>query len=588
MTGSAPFSLLAAAFLVGCGGGWEPVEPVTPAPGDDDDATQPETVALVPEVLAGAVLNPDAGWIASNPNRDWGALSATAGGEPFRVASVIQVTGTLREWYAPGDGSNPDGIGNGNQAGLVDEALERGRYAAIRLYADTVEDLPPAWPTSTDPPEPFPDGVISLVPIGDPTGDDDDSAGDDDDSAGDDDDSAGDDDDSAGSETGGGDGVIWRPHYGDIDYFLFVAPMIGALGDRFGDELGMAYVDVAGVGVGGSWDFDHPEIWFDAGPSTFSETSWAASVTTWIDQYADAFDGVPLFLPYRAITHAGVQSDLIVEALASDDVHIRDDCMGCAEPDFDRFPDEGSGNPYPADDPYGGFLPAELWPDHRILYDAALLDGLGAWRFADISGSWDEGAFGPFAAFFQRTLDVRFHYAPPSMMVLSGKACTSEWVIAATPPSTACGNHSSDAVWAPVRDYGERLGYRYVVTEVRLRPDWENLVELVVEFDVTNAGGTRAYVDRAVEVALVNVETGEAQTPVAVKTDPPTSQWGPDSSRTLTATLPLNALAFDSGDAWALTVRFVEPRAFGGGIRLPHATVGPESRHVLASWPAVD
>ncbi|MCP4871916.1 MAG: DUF4832 domain-containing protein [Proteobacteria bacterium] len=587
MTRSVPFSLLAAVLLVGCGSGWEPVEPPTSTPADDDDATGPETVTLVPELLEGAVRNPDAGWIASNPNRDWGALTSTAGGDPFRVASVIQVTGTLREWYEPGDGSNPDGLANGNKAGFIDEAIDRGRYAALRLYADTVEDLPPAWPTNTDPPEPFPDGVIALVTIGEPTGDDDDSAGDDDDSAGDDDDSAGDDDDSA-AETGGGDGVIYRPHYGDPDYFLFVAPMIAALGDEFGDEVGLAYVDVSGVGVGGSWDFEHPELWFDGGPATFSETSWAAGVATWIDQYADAFDGVPLFLPYRALSHAGVQADTLIESLPSDNVQIRDDCMGCPEPDFDRFPDEGSGDPYPADDPYGGFLPAELWPDHRILYDAALLDGLGAWRFADTAGTWDEGTYGSFAAFFQRTLDVRFQYAPPSMMVLSGKACTSEWMIAAAPPSTACGTHSDDAVWAPITSYGDQLGYRYVVTEVRLRPDWENLTVLDVEFDVANTGGTRAYADRVIEVALVDVASGEAQTPVVVEADPSTSQWGPGSTRTLTASIPLGTTSFDSTDAWALTVRFVEPRAFGGGISLPHATVGDEARHVLASWPAAE
>ena len=576
--GSAAPSLLAALLLAGCGG-WQQVEPPTPTPFDDDDATE-EPTPVVPQLLPGAVPNPDSGWIARNTSHSWTSLSDRAGGEPFRVASVVHVSGTLEQWFSPADGSDPADVAVGNRAGVVIEALDQGRYVALRLYADTPEDLPDAWETTTDPPGFIPDGRISLVQVDFiPDGDDDD------DSATDDDDSATDDDDSAtGRDARGGGTPVYAPNYSDPDYRDYVSAMLSTLGDRFASETGLAFVDVAGIGIGGSWDFTDIEPWFGAG-GVFTEASWAAQVLTWVDIYEGLFPDVPLYLPYRALSLSGEAADDIIPGLTKDLLGISDVCAGgCLDPDVTRFPGEG-GTPYPADDPFGGWLPASLYEDHPILYEGGL-GGLGSWRLANATGDWDEDSFGPFASYFPQQLDARFRHAPASFLVLSGTPCTSEWVIASSPPPSACAQQSAGSIWPPIDDYGERAGYRYVVTEVRVRPDWENSSSLQVEIDIENHGSTRAFRDRSIELAFVLEATAEATAPVSVELKEPTSTWLPGTTVTLAAELPTTDLSFGDEDRWLLTIRMLEPRAYGGGIRLPHPVVGSEARHVLATWPA--
>ena len=171
-------------------------------------------------------------------------------------------------------------------------------------------------------------------------------------------------------------------------------------------------------------------------------------------------------------------------------------------------------------------------------------------------------------------------------MSLSGTACTSEWVHAAEPPGSACAPQTPGEIWEPLLTYGEQLGYRYVVTELRGRPDWEAVDSLEVELDVLNTGVLASPADRSVELAFVSLETGEAAEVVTLPADVPTSAWLPGEPVTLSASLSTAELSFEQDDAWALTLRVVEPRAFGGGIALPHPSVGTEARHVLATWPA--
>ena len=581
-------ALLAAALLTGCDG-WQTVEPPTPPPFDDDDATD-EPVAITPQLLPGAVANPDAGWIATNTSHSWTSLSDRAGGEPFRVASVVYVVGSLRDWFAPADGSVAATVATGNRAGVVIEALDQGRYVAFRLHANSVDDLPPAWETTTDEPGFIPHGRVSLVQVDfipDPGDDDDDSATDDDDSAADDDDSAADDDDdSARSEPRGGGTPVYAPNYSDPDYRDLVSGMLSALAERFASETGLAFVDVSGVGRDGGWDFDDTEPWF--GPAAvFTEASWAAQVITWIDIYEGLFNGVPLFLPYRALALSGEAADDITPGLEKGLLGLRDDCAGgCTSPDVTRFPGE-PGSPYPADDPYGGWFPGELYEDHPILY-ASGQGGIGSMRLADATGAWDSSTFGPFASYMATQFDTRFRHGPASFVTLSGTPCTSEWVIAADPPPSACAQQSPGSMWPPITEYGERAGYRYVVTEVRLRPDWENVGTLEVELDVENQGAARAHRDRQVHLAFVDEATGEATVPVEIELEEPTSSWGPGESVTLTAELTTSELSFGTDDRWALTIRLLDSRAYDGGIRLPHPVIGSEARHVLATWPAAD
>ena len=583
----ASLTLIAILTLIGvllsqCGG-WEDVGPAPddPFPDDDDAATPAPTITLTPEVLPGPVLNPDAGWVAHNPNQSWTSLVDRAGGEPFRVASVIYTRAGSAEWAAPTDGSDPEASASGPVAGRVGEVIDHGRYAAFRLHASTVDDLPPGWATTTDEAEVVPDGLISLVQVGGAGDDDDSSSDDDDDSSSDDDDSSSDDDDSAAVAR---DEALWVPNYADPDYRDLHAAQITALADRFAGQAGLAFVDIGGVGEEGGWDFASPDVWFGGPTPIFNEVSWAASVQFYADLYESIFPDVPLYISWRAVANAGSAAGNVLDALVLRGVHLRDDCVGCVEPDFDRFPDEGSDDPYPSTDPYGGWLPAELWPQHALQYEA-IDDGFGSWRLADRDGEWDEAAHGPFATWFARMLDVRLRYAPPSLVSLSGTACTSEWVIAAAPPATACASQAPGAIWAPLLSYGERFGYRYVVTQVRLAPNWQELEELEVELDVVNQGAARAFVDREVELAFVDGVTGVALDPVSVALPAPTSDWLPDQLVSLSAALPLQELDFAEGASWDLTIRVLEPRAFGGGIALPHPAVTEEARFVVASWP---
>jgi len=577
----APLILLPALAALGlllsqCGGDWNEVGTPPDDPfGDDDDVTPADVVEVVPPVESDPVLNPDAGWVAFNPNQSWSSLEARAGGEPFRIASVIYTRADSASWAAPTDGSDPGLVATGSMAGQVAEAIGHGRYVGLRVHATTSDDLPSGWPTTTAEPELVPDGVISLVLVGGEPGDDDDSASDDDDSASDDDDSA----------SGARDEPVWAPNYSDPDYRDLHAAQVAALAGRFAADPGLAFVDVGGVGEGGGWDFADPAVWFSGPEPVFTEVSWAATAQFYADLYEGLFPDVPVFIPWPAIAHAGAAADQVRDALLSRGLHIRDDCVGCDEPDFDRFPDEGSPDPYPPEDPYGGWLPAELWPDHALQYEA-IDAGFGSWRLADADGEWDEAAHGPFEAWFRRMLDVRLQYAPPSLVALSGTACTSEWVIAADPPDTACGSQTPGAVWAPLVEYGEQLGYRYEVTSVRLRPDWSEVDLLDVEVDIVNRGSARAFVDRAVELALFEVDADEPLDPVPVTLPSPTSEWLPGQQVTLSASLPVEDLSFgDDVLGWALTIRVLEPRAFGGGIALPHPRMGDDAHYVLATWP---
>ena len=577
----APLILLPGVALLGlllsqCGGWNEVGTPPDDPFGDDDDAATPaDTVEVVPEIGSEPVLNPDAGWVAYNPNQSWTSLVARAGGEPFRVASVIYTRVDSAGWAAPTNGSNPDLVATGSVAGQVAEAMEHGRYAAFRVHATTSEDLPSGWPTTTAPAELVPDGVISLILVSGSVGDDDDSAGDDDDSAGDDDDSA----------STGRDDPVWAPDYSDPDYRDLHSAQVAALADRFAGEPGLAFVDIGGVGEAGGWDFEDPALWFSGADPVFNEVSWAATVQFYADLYEGLFPGVPLYISWRAVANAGAASSDVLQALTSRGIHLRDDCVGCAEPDFDRFPEEGSDDPYPSSDPFGGWLPAELWPDHAMQYEA-IDAGFGSWRLADADGEWDEGLHGPFEDWFRRMLDVRIRYAPPSLAGLSSTACTSEWVIAADPPASACGSQTPGAVWAPLQEYGEQLGYRYEVTSVRLRPDWDQADDLAVELEVVNRGAARAFADRGVELAFVEVDGDRTSTPVALVLPSPTSEWLPGQQIALSVVLSTEELSFgDDVLGWTLTIRVLEPRAFGGGIALPHPPVGDEARYALATWP---
>lgn|GEM_PF-6509248 len=542
-----PWLLAALVAATGCDP-WTPTPTPTPV-GDDDDVTEPPTGAWSPASTSELLRNPDAGWVATNRYEEWPALVERAGGnDPFASASVIVMSLSAAEWVIPNDGSSADHAASGWVAARAQAAMDAGRYVALRIGASTAADLPSGWPTHalTGNSNPLPDASIELLTVD--------------------------------SETG----PIQVPNWADPDYRNFFTEIAASLGGLLASGPGLAWVEIGGVGVDGTWELTDRDAFFDGSPPLFSEQSWGGTVLLYASMHEDAFPGVPLFVPDAALRHAGSSRVNLQEGFADDGVGIRSGCMGgCVEPDPGRWPGE-DGAPYPADDPYGGFLAGELWNEHPVL----LMGGrgsLGGWRLAGTDGSWDEGTFGPASTYPEDMLQAAFRHAPPDLFVYADTSCTSEWAGHSTPGPDACANQTGTTAWPVLSDWGRQLGYRYVVTEVRGDREVPGPTEFVGELDVSNQGGRPAGFDRPVELAwLVG---GVAQEVTTVTPVSGTSAWGPGDSETLTFRLSTGGLGVPGsrGD-YALAIRVREPRAFGGAIQLAHPGRTADGWHPLVEF----
>jgi hypothetical protein len=530
---------------------WVAPDAPDPTPTPAPTPTPPEPGRWTPSISDALLRNPDAGWVASNPNRSWASITTRAGGaEPYRAASVIDMTMSLADWLAPADGSDPDDAATGSGAGRVQEALDRRRYVALGIFADDVDDLPAAWATTdtpfdpSDPLQASPDGLISVLDLGDRV----------------------------------------APNYADPDYWQRLGSVVAALGDRFGGAPGVAFVHVSGIGDGGMFTFADPAPWFEGSAAPFTEITWPVITNTVATTWEQSFPFSTPFLSWRSIEHAFDQGAFL-DMLANENFQLQDGCLGgCDEPDFDRFPG-GPGTPYPDDDPFGGWLPGEL-AGSKALLGAGGLGGIADWRMAERDGGWDEGAFGPVDEYLGSVLDAALAHSGLRFVSLGGSACRSEWVTADVLASTPCATQTPGDLWAPIEEFGRRLGTRYAVLEVRAPSQEPSGSAWPVEIDVANLGDGRDFDDRVIEVGFQDLGSGEPLDTVTLEPDPPTSQWTPGSTSTLLVDLPLAALNSADPDAFALTIRLPDDRAFGGGIELAHDERDDAGRHVLVRWPA--
>ncbi len=537
---------LALLLLIGCRTWTEPPVVDEPPVLDDDDVTDVPDGAWTPELLPEIARNPDVGWVAANPNSGWSDLVARAGGQdPFRAASVIYTRLPVADWLSPADGSNNAAAANGSAANQLASAIDRGRYVGLRIVAETADDLPSGWPTTTAPPGVVPDAAVSLV-------------------------------DDAGT---------LRPDYTDPDFRNFMFEVIVALGDRFGASSGpgLAFVDLGGIGDAGAFYFDDPAVWFEGNPPRYDDNAWTATVDLWADTYRSAFgDDIPIFANWRALQHAGARLPEMLNSLTDEGAHLREDCWGgCDFPDPRRFPG-GSGEPYP--DEFGDWMPGDLLEDYQILIEGGA-GSLAAWRFEEEAGSWDSGTWGPFATYLGEVLYQAEKQVVPSFVTMADTACRGEWAHAASPTGSACANQSVGALWSELDE--RHWGYRYVVTGVRTDAEVpQSGQELAWEIALANQGLGYAWTDRTIEVSLVDLDTDEVIASTEAELTVPTSEWVPFEQQTISGTFETGGL-FGSGApaAYSLMLRIVEPRAFDGALALPHPDRDALGRYPLVRWP---
>lgn len=533
-------------LLCGCRTWTEPPPIDEPPVLDDDDATDLPAGSWTPQLLADIARNPDVGWVAANPNSGWSDLVARAGGQdPFRAASVIYTRLPVADWLAPADGSDNAAAGTGSAANQLSSAIDRGRYVGLRIVAEAADDLPSGWPTTTDPPGVVPDAAVSLVD----------------------------------------DHGVLRPDYTDPDFRNFMFEVIVALGDRFGAASGpgLAFVDLGGIGDEGAFYFDDPSAWFEGDPPRYDDNAWTGTVDLWADTYRGAFgDDIPIFANWRVLQHAGSRLPEMLNSLEDEDAHLREDCWGgCDFPDPRRFPG-GSGQEYPGG--FGDWQPGDLLGDYRLLLSGGG-GGLATWRFDDDAGTWDSGSFGSFESYAEEVLDQAAEQVQPSLVTLSETACRGEWAHAETPQGSACANQEAGPLWSVLA--ARHWGYRYVVTAVRTDTEEPQPgQDLAWEIDVANQGLGRAFVDRTIEVGMLDPIEGEILLSATPDLPRPTSEWGPGDVVTISGTFETDAITGSSApEAFSLFLRVLEPRAFDGALVLPHPDRDDQGRYPLVRWP---
>lgn len=543
--------LLLLVLLCACQPWVNPLGPAaTPSPTPTPEVIEP---GLWNPAQSSAILrNPNGGWVASNPNLSWSALqNRVSGGEPYRAASVIEMHLSLRDWLAPGDGSDVDAAATGSGAGRVQAALDRRRYVALGAYANSVDDLPPGWATTDvpwDPADPLqasPDGLIATVDLGDRI----------------------------------------APNYADPDYWQKLNSVVAALGDRFAAEPGIAYVQVSGIGDDGHFGFEDPGPWFDDAGAPFTWITWPVVTNTVATTWDDSFPNSAGFLSWRSIEHAFDAEDYR-EMLENEDFQLRDSCLGgCAEPEFDRFPG-GAGAPYPPDDPYGGWLPGDF-AEQKTLLGAGGLGGFAEWRIAERDGTWDSGTYGPMQDHLELALDAGLAHGNLRFALLAESACKSEWILADSPPSSPCGTQTVGDLWPPVVDYGQRLGSRFLVTEVRSERQEIFGTGWVGQVDITNLADLPADRDHILEFGFLDLSNREPLNFVEITPAIGTSQWSPGATTTIDVELPIDLLRAADPAEFALYLRVLDERAFGGGLEIAHDDRDEDGRHVLVTWPGL-
>ena len=140
-----PASLLCLLAVAACPVDFEPI-----GPGGDPfpDFTPPEEVTPGPPLIVaparteGLLRSLDGGLVVRIGSDSLASLAALSGGELYPPIAVLEVSGSLREWMAPSTSGDPAAAATGTLATRVQEALDAGRYVALRVVAEDEDDLP--------------------------------------------------------------------------------------------------------------------------------------------------------------------------------------------------------------------------------------------------------------------------------------------------------------------------------------------------------------------------------------------------------------------------------------------------------------
>jgi hypothetical protein len=221
------------------------------------------------------IMNPDCGWVAYNYEDSYDARSGIAGGgAPFAYASVIYTRHPREAWR-----DAAGGFAQSAPVKLLQDWMDHRRDVAFRIYANTMDDLPPAL-------RPDVDGV------------------------------------SYPSGGGSASGIA----YWDEDYIADHRQLVQRLGQRFDGSPYLAFVDVGGVGnTGGEWYLDPREPFARAG---LDDERFYGLVKSFVEMYRQAFPRTRLFISYECVAKAGARRQDVVDLLVKNDIGVRDDGLG--------------------------------------------------------------------------------------------------------------------------------------------------------------------------------------------------------------------------------------------------------------------
>jgi len=260
--------------------------------------------------------------------------------------------------------------------------------------------------------------------------------------------------------------------------------LVEFLGERLGGSPYLAYVDVGGCGnTGGEWFFSPREPFMKAG---LDDRKHLELVTEFVEMYRRAFPQARLFISYECVAKAWSRRREMVDLLSKHNVGIRDDGLG--------------GWPFPEANPSRATWPMlGSWPEVPVLFE-------GGGEGGGVYG-WTVQGKDP-----RQILDWAFEHAHPSYVNIGG---------AETASAKACSELPE-----LLREYGRRLGYRFVLLEATCPAAAGAGEALPLDTVWANRGVAPCYGDRPLELALFREDGGLAGTLVA-DPEPATGRWGP-------------------------------------------------------------
>ena len=278
--------------------------------------------------------------------------------------------------------------------------------------------------------------------------------------------------------------------YWDADYTTEHRKLVEFLGRRLGPSPNLAYVDIGGVGnTGGEWFFGDRRPFEQAG---MDDDVFFDLAKTFVEMYRSAFPQTRLFISFEAVTQARRRRDDVLALLLRNDVGIRDDGLG--------------GWPYPRENPPSGAWPMPtFWEKVPVLFE-------GSGRGGGVYG-WTLQGKNP-----GRVLDWALEKCKPSFINIGGSETKSE---------QACAELGD-----LLREYGRKLGYRFAL----IRAGYPSRVKRGVESSMTlvwaNRGVSRCYVNRKIEVVLLDSD-GRFVMAFVSSPEPQTTAWLPGKETTV-------------------------------------------------------